>query len=183
MYAGQQENNKANESLSLSGDGFKSNIHHDVDSATGIGSNHLDDTQRVLSNDLEGSRIIEYKAKNISNFDILSDSEKKQASNFYLKQYGIKGRPLRPKGGGFRTNSTNDSRIIENSQMSVDETAASSIHGSRILNRNITSSKLSSRRSVFGKSGNPPSYSRPSSSNENSRPISASTGIRQRFEQ
>lgn len=182
MYANQQENNKGNESLTLSGDAFKSSIHHDVDSATGIGSNGLDDTQRVLSNDLEGSRIIEYKAKNISNFDILSDSEKKQASEFYLKQYGIKGRPLRPKGGGFRTNFTNDSRIIENSQMSVDETAASSIHGSRIIHRNITSSKLSSKRSIFGKSGNLPPYSRPSTSNENSRPISASTGIRPRFE-
>jgi hypothetical protein len=33
-----------NESLSLSGDGFKGSIHHDVDSATGIGSNGLDDT-------------------------------------------------------------------------------------------------------------------------------------------
>ena len=77
MYANQQENNKGNESLSLSGDGFKGSIHHDVDSATGIGSNGLDDTQKVLSNDLEGSRIIEYRAKNISNFDILSDSEKK----------------------------------------------------------------------------------------------------------
>lgn len=63
--------------MSLSGDGFKSSIQHDVDSATGIGSNGLDDTQRVLSNDLEGSRIIEYRAKNISNFDILSESEKK----------------------------------------------------------------------------------------------------------
>lgn len=70
--------------------------------------------------------------------------------------------------------------------MSVDDTAASSIHGSRIINRNTASSKLSSRRSVFGKSGgnyNIPAYSRPSTSNESSRPISASTGIRQRFEQ
>lgn len=65
--------------------------------------------------------------------------------------------------------------------MSADETAASSVHGSRIINRNITSSKLSSRKSIFGKSGNLPPYSRPSTSNESSRPISASTGIRQRF--
>ena len=84
MYAGQKEH-KGDESLSLSGDGFKSSVHnHDVDSATGIGSNGLDDT-RMMSNDLEASRVIEYRAKNISNFDILSDSEKKQASEFYLK--------------------------------------------------------------------------------------------------
>jgi hypothetical protein len=44
MYANQQENNKGNESLSLSGDGFKNSIHHDIDSATGIGSNGVDDT-------------------------------------------------------------------------------------------------------------------------------------------
>lgn len=70
--------------MSLSGDGFKSSIHHDIDSATGIDSNGLDDT-RVLSIDHDASRIIEYKAKNISNFDILTDSEKKQASEYYLK--------------------------------------------------------------------------------------------------
>lgn len=169
----------------MTGDAIKNSVHHDVDSATGIGSNGLDDTRVLSNNDLDGSRFIEYKAKNISNFDILSDSEKKQASEYYLKQYGVKGRRLRPKGGGFRTNSTNESRILENSQMSGDETAASSVHGSRILNRNITSSKLSSRRSIFGggkQNGNILPLSRPSTSNEASRPISASTGIRQRFE-
>lgn len=65
--------------MSLTGDAFKNTIHHDVETATGIGSN-LDDTQGVLSRDLEASRIIEYKVKNISNFDILSESAKKLAS-------------------------------------------------------------------------------------------------------
>jgi len=55
----------------------------------------------------------------------------------------------------------------------VDETAASSVNGSRILNRNMNSSKLSSRKSIFGRSTNPhlPPFSRPSTSNESSRPI------------
>jgi hypothetical protein len=98
--------------LSLTGDAFKNSIHHDIDTATGVGSN-LDDTHGILSRDFEASRIIEYRVKNISNFDILSDSAKKLESQHYQKSYGIKGRPLRPKGGGFRTNSINDSRIID----------------------------------------------------------------------
>lgn len=79
MYANHKEQKAHDEDMSLTGDAFKNTIHHDVETATGIGSN-LDDTQGVLSRDLEASRIIEYKVKNISNFDILSESAKKLAS-------------------------------------------------------------------------------------------------------
>ena len=55
--------------------------------------------------------------------------------------------------------------------MSIDETAASSIHGSKIMNRNAASSRLSSRKSVFSKQTG-------ILSQDESRPVSASTGIR-----
>ncbi len=63
----------------MTGDAFRNTNNHEVDTATGIGSN-LDETQGMISRDLEGSRFIEYKVKNISNFDILSDSAKKLES-------------------------------------------------------------------------------------------------------
>lgn len=94
----EQLDKKDSESMTLTGDRFKS-IHFDQDAGTGIGD--VDEINGGISQEINSSR---FKAKNVATFEILSESEKKNAAEHYKKQYGVKPKATRkPISGGFRT--------------------------------------------------------------------------------
>jgi hypothetical protein len=100
------------ESITITGDRFKS-VHLDHDAGTGIGEMEEEDTSM-------------FKVKNVASFEILTESERKNAAEHYKKQYGVKPKSTRkPISGGFKTRppslSTSQSRLGD---LSNDDTAA-----------------------------------------------------------